>query len=169
MLFLISPSCGRTLCVTLSRLTAFAIVFLKQILDKVWNAFSNGIHIWCPRSGQVRSARSIQPPTPRSASRPPSPIALVPVGAPQVAGVSKSSSPLATEAAHPPTSPLGDEDEESECPICCEEMNEMRPPTTGAPCGHILCLQCRERIIEATGNYLGPTCHMCRVPYDATL
>ncbi|KAF8315789.1 uncharacterized protein EI90DRAFT_299800 [Cantharellus anzutake] len=52
-----------------------------------------------------------------------------------------------------------------ECPICFEEMDTERAPTTGAPCGHVLCQVCRAQIVKYARN--GPTCHACRMPYDS--
>ncbi|KAF8326557.1 uncharacterized protein EI90DRAFT_3069668 [Cantharellus anzutake] len=45
--------------------------------------------------------------------------------------------------------------------------NGHRAPTTGAPCGHVLCQVCRAQIVMHARN--GPTCHACRMPYDTVI
>lgn len=50
----------------------------------------------------------------------------------------------------------------AECMICCEEG----VLETGAPCGHVLCGDCKRGIIRAAREEgRNAVCHICRTPY----
>ena len=55
---------------------------------------------------------------------------------------------------------------ENECPICYADMTGRR--TIGAPCGHILCTDCRENILRFAGEEgRSACCHVCRMEYES--
>jgi len=56
---------------------------------------------------------------------------------------------------------------ENVCPICYADMTGRR--TIGAPCGHILCTDCRENVVKyAREDGRSACCHVCRLEYDST-
>ncbi|KAF8337488.1 uncharacterized protein EI90DRAFT_3043149 [Cantharellus anzutake] len=54
----------------------------------------------------------------------------------------------------------------NECPICYEDMTGRM--TTGAPCGHLLCRDCRALILRfAREEGRRASCHFCRSYYES--
>ncbi|KZT70631.1 hypothetical protein DAEQUDRAFT_725170 [Daedalea quercina L-15889] len=50
------------------------------------------------------------------------------------------------------------------CDVCAEEYGPHNYPHS-IPCGHILCLNCCNNILEKTSPRLTPCCPFCRVPF----
>ncbi|KAI0731699.1 hypothetical protein C8Q72DRAFT_874699 [Fomitopsis betulina] len=52
------------------------------------------------------------------------------------------------------------------CDVCAEEYGSHNYPHS-IPCGHILCLNCCNNILEKTSPRLTPSCPFCRVPFTS--
>ena len=151
---------------------AAIIMFLYRMPSTVWKSLSN---LSCRTRRQASRTQTRQSPLelPPQLSLPQLP---PPIFFPSFAASltitpdtipSRPLTPEITPSPIPSPLPRRNNSDNSECPICYEEMNETRPPTIGAPCGHILCTPCRELVLEhARESHARPTCHICRLPYD---
>jgi len=54
----------------------------------------------------------------------------------------------------------------SVCDVCAEEYGTNRLPHC-IPCGHLLCLNCCNNIINKTSSRLSPVCPFCREPFTS--
>ncbi|KAH9828799.1 uncharacterized protein C8Q71DRAFT_728463 [Rhodofomes roseus] len=52
------------------------------------------------------------------------------------------------------------------CDVCAEEYGSHNYPHS-IPCGHILCLNCCNNILEKTSPRMTPSCPFCRVPFTS--
>ncbi len=152
--------------------TVCIVVFLYRIPSRVWNTLSGLWRSHIRLAPRTQISQSPLPFAPRvELPQFPPPIFLPFPSTPRtITPEPKFSSSLTPTTSHSliPTPPPKSKPIRSECPICYEEMDDDRPATIGASCGHLLCQPCRELIVaHGTECHIRPTCHFCRLPYDS--